>query len=293
MVDTTIKGYDFSAGEVQSLTGWPDEMVEDYISILRQTKEILTELTAFDTKINANTAGVATNVTNIASNLALTNANFKYLHGLAAQSPAHSATATYAKYDVVTYDGNEYSARQAITPEAFTPAKWRLIGTKDNNAYVNEHIEAADPHTQYAMKEPTLILYGDVDNVSSGVSDSALVNYTKSLATQGADIANLNAANGTIEITVAGTYEITAHHVANISSPTANETVSLRLDIEGTKSDLSVQDVDTVNDDEKTFSATTVRDLSVNDTLTLFTLASASMGTMNTRTITFKVTKIA
>lgn len=277
--------YELSLDEIKGLTGWPDEMAEDYSSTQRQTRKTLDELDAFSVTIAANKTRSETNETNIA-------ADFKYLHGAQAKSTTFSATASYNKYDLVTHDGNEYSAKQAITPAAFNPAQWRKVSTVDNTSFVNEHIDAPDPHPQYAMKEPSLAMFGTVGDITIDPVPSKLSGYTGSIATQGALIANLNTTSGEIEITAAGTYKLKAYWQGTVGTPLADEVVKLVIDIEGVKTTLSTSPLVTSTDTDKALSAEVILTLAASDTLSLYGSSTANLGVFTTSRVTFEVTKI-
>lgn len=277
--------YELSLDEIKGLTGWPDEMAEDYSSTQRQTRKTLDDLDQYAVQINTNKTKSETNETNIA-------ADFKYLHGTQSKSTAFSATSSYNKYDLVTHDGVEYSAKQAITPAAFNATQWRKVSTVDNNKFINEHIDATDPHPQYGFREPTLYLFGNADDFTLDTTAVKVANYTNNLAAQGALIAGANKTTGVITVPAAGTYTVKLYLRGTVAGISVNHSALLHLDVNGTKPIVDRLDISKLEETNIALSAEFTRTFAANDAISMWASSTISFGSFTTEHATIEVKKI-
>ncbi len=317
MVDTVsidIQTYALSSVELKDLTRnagaeWPDELIEDYLTIIRNTLSILQGLVDFSVQINENTENIeeltlrvtANEESIVAIELAVANLqtqvteNFIYLHGSEDKSDDFNELSAYVKYNLVTYEGNEYYANQDVVAGAFDELQWDRISTVDNAERFWQHLDVdlvPDPHTQYQFKQPTVSIYGSFDNFTLNTTDSRVDDYTSIIGTSGGDASNGDVSTGIIDITSTGTYEVEAFTQGTQSSGLNNETVELLLDIDATRTTIDSVDISNSSNSEVSLKSSFTIDLTSGSSLSLYMTASDDLGNFTPRYATFKVKQI-
>lgn len=317
IVSIEIQTYDLSADEIRDLTSqagatWPDELIEDYLTIIRNTLSILQGLQDFADQINENTENIALLTVRVEQNendiaqLEITvvdlqnqiTENFTYLHGSPTKSTDYDELQQYFKFDFVTQGDNEYICTlDTLNPAGpFDPLFWQRVSTVDNALLFQEHIDQSvepDPHPQYQLKQESIAMYGGADNVTLNTTPSKLINYPSSINYAGGDASSIDTANGELEITVTGTYKLIAYVQGSQGGAAVDETIELLLDNDATQTVIDSYDVSNVNSTERTLKCEIVLDFSANDTLSLYLVASAAMGTFTISNTTFEVKQIA
>ena len=312
MVDITIQTSDLSAVEVTNMTGWPDEMVEDYLTIIRNTVAILQGLQDFEEQINDNTEAIALLAVRVTQNesdiaqLEITvvdlqtqiTENFTYLHGPSTKSDDYNPLGNYVKYDLVTEGDNEFICVQDTPNPAgvFDPLLWRQVSTTNNAILFEEHIDQnvePDPHPQYQFKQPAVSMYGTADNFTLNATASRIDNYQSKVAYSGGNASNADQANGTQEIAEDGTYKVTAYLQGTKTNALTNETVELILDVDATQVVIDSKDLSNTSSDEVTLKAEFMQDFTTGDTLSLYGNATDDFGAFTVRYTTFEVEKVA
>ena len=275
----------------QSGALWPDLLVKDYQGILQDFVFIADEADELE-------LGIAQNEVDIEENRLKIIANFKYLHGEESKSPDYDESSSYVKYDLVTFDENEYLAINN-TPNpagAFDPSLWAWVSTPENARRFIEHIDQSlepDPHPQYKLKLPGLILYGTVDNFTFNTTASKLVNYSDSLVFDGGSPSDVDQAAGEITIPESGVYRLTVYLNGTQGNTTKEETMLLQVDVNSTKFNAWAFDVATDKTDARTFAATVTRQLTQNDIVSLFAEGTADMGLFTVESTTLELVRIA
>lgn len=156
---------------------------------------------------------------------------------------------------------------------------------------LTNHENAADPHPQYAQRLPQMYLYGVCDNFTFNATPSKLVNFTEGgeLNTTGA----IDQAAGEITVPITGVYRLIVLLVGDQGNDTKEESMQLQVDIDAARSTLSVFDVATDKTDDRSFSASGTRSLSVGQVVSLWCVATAGMGTFSVQNVSFELIQVA
>ncbi len=270
--------------DVAAQTDDSSQTIEDLEQRVTKNEQDIQDL---DARVTQNESDIQDNADQIAS-------DFEYLHGDENRSDDYDESAGYTKYDLVSFDGKEYSAKNDISSPAgpFNISLWRNVSTVGNNDYVNEHIDAADPHPQYKMKLGGWSLFGTVDNFIFNTTASKLVNYSDEDNWDGGGSAPLDATNGEITIPEDGLYRIVALLIGEQGNNTKEESMILEIDVNSTRFTISVFDVATDKTDLRSFNSVFTRRFLQDDVVSLYAVATADMGTFTVESTTFEVQRL-
>ena len=172
------------------------------------------------------------------------------------------------------------------------------IGT-NTHAQIDDHIDnvVTDPHPQYQLKQPAMLMGGTTNNFTLNTTDSKLVNYSVSAQWNWPDDNDIDPVNGDITIPEDGIYIFTAHIVGDQGNDTKEEWIELKMDRSGgpdpERFRIDIESVDTDKTSGRALQATFTRPAYTTETYSLYMWASAGLGTFNVENTTFEIKKIA
>jgi hypothetical protein len=139
---------------------------------------------------------------------------------------------------------------------------------------VNASLEVVD-----ALRSvPRMFLSGDADDFNLDTIDSTIVNYTQGGALGTVPI-EPNQVTGEITLPLPGAYRLTAYMYGLQPSVTQNETVYLKIAVNGNAQIVASLDVNNNQTQDRSLSVTLTREFAVDDVLTMVMAATGDLGT--------------
>lgn len=172
------------------------------------------------------------------------------------------------------------------------------IGTNTHDQ-IDDHIDnvVTDPHPQYSMKLPAMVLGGTTDNFTLNTSASKLVNYSQSAQWNWPDDNDIDPVGGDITIPQDGIYRFTAHILGDQGNDTKEEYIEFRMNRTGGSDPgqfrIDILEVATDKTTGRCLQATYTRPAYTTETYSLYMWASAGLGTFSVEATTFEIVQIA
>ncbi len=266
---------------------------------------LLTNRDASASHPQAAITGLLTDQATQDSNIAAAEANAQEAKDLAVQASADAAQASsdvaQVATDLVDHE-NDFNNPHSTTAAQVGADTSAQVDSKDAttlssaNSYADSAITAhealPDPHPQYEMEMPSIILYGTCSNFGMTTGGNVLQGYSDSAFWGGANPSDPDPVNGTITVPSNGVYRFISLLVGQQGNSTKEESMFLEVQVNSNGWEIvSVFDVATDKTDWRSFSATATRALNAGDVVQLRGRATAGLGTFSVSNVTFELHK--
>ena len=182
---------------------------------------------------------------------------------------------------------DELYLRSGLDYSTLLQAGWTRFWSEKN------HADQGDPHPQYELKRPGMILGGTTNSFTLNTSDSKLVNYSQSgeIYTSG----NVNATAGEITIPSNGVYRVLVNVLGLQGNDTKEEWIELKLDVatvDPERYTIGFVDVTTDKTSTRQVLSIATRPFVQNQVLSVYMWASSGLGTFTVVGSSFEVEKV-
>ncbi len=266
---------------------------------------LLTNRDASGSHPQAAITGLLTDQATQDSNITAADTKAQEAKDLAVQASADAAQATsdvaQVASDLVDHE-NEFTNPHNVTAAQVGADTSAQVDAKDAatlssaNSYADAAVAAhealPDPHPQYEMEMPSVILYGTCANFGMTTGGNVLQGYSDSAFWGGANPSDPDPVNGTITVPSDGVYRFICLLVGQQGNSTKEESMFLEAQVNSNGWEIvSVFDVATDKTDWRSFSGTVSRALNAGDVVQLRGRATAGLGTFSVSNVTFELHK--